>query len=72
MDLREHLFQHLLETLVLGPLVELADEMASYLERVRGKSQGGVAEVLFIRFVSAIWKLVEFAHEFGQGEMSQE
>lgn len=72
MNLREHLLQQLLETLVLSPLVELADEMAPYLERVGGESQGGVAEVLFIRFVSAIWKLVEFAQEFGQGEMSQE
>lgn len=47
MYLGEHPLKQLLELLVLGPRVEFADEMSSCLERVRGESQGCVAEVLF-------------------------
>jgi hypothetical protein len=47
MHLGEHLFKERLERLVLGSLVELADKVAAGLERVRGKGEGGVAEVLF-------------------------
>lgn len=55
--LGEHLLQQLLELLVLRPLVELADEMAPCLERVRGESQGRVAEVLFGGPMSAVCEL---------------
>jgi hypothetical protein len=48
MHLCEHLLKRLLEALILSPLVEFTDKMAPNLEGVRGKSQGGVAEVLFV------------------------
>lgn len=57
MNLCEHRLQHLLETLVLGPLIEFADKVPANLESVRGESQGGVAEVLFVEFTSAIREL---------------
>lgn len=46
MYLDKHLLQRLLELLVLRPLVEFADEVAPCLERIRGKSEGCVTEVL--------------------------
>lgn len=52
--LGEHLLQRRLELLVLRPLVEFADEVAPCLERIRGKSEGCVAEVLFGGFTSAV------------------
>lgn len=55
--LGEHLLQQLLQLLVLRPLVELADEMPPCLERVRGESQGRVAEVLFGGPMSAVCEL---------------
>lgn len=54
MYLDKHLLQRLLELLVLRPLVEFADEVAPCLERIRGKSEGCVAEVLFGGFMSAV------------------
>lgn len=54
MYLGEHLFQGLLELLVLRPLVEFADEVPSSLESIRGKSEGCIAEVLFGGFTSAV------------------
>jgi len=46
MNLGKHLLQQLLKGLVLGALVELADEVAAGLECVAGEGQGGAAEVL--------------------------
>lgn len=57
MNLCEHLLQQLLELLVLSPLIEFADKMPANLERVRGESQGCVAEVLVVDFTSAIREL---------------
>lgn len=54
MYLGEHTLKQLLELLVLGPLVELADEVPPCLERVRGERQGRVAKVLFGGFASAV------------------
>lgn len=47
MHLLEHALELLLERLVLGALVELADEVAAGLEGVGGEYEGCVAEVLF-------------------------
>lgn len=54
MYLGKHLLQRLLELLVLRPLVEFADEVAPCLERIRGKGEGCIAEVLFGGFTSAV------------------
>lgn len=53
----EHLLQRLLELLVLRALIEFADEVAPCLERIRGKSEGCVAEVLLGGFTSAVCEM---------------
>lgn len=45
-DLGKHLAEEGLKRPVLGPLVELADEVAVGFEGFGGECQGGVAEVL--------------------------
>lgn len=49
MHLGEHALQPLLEVLVLGALVEFADEMAPAPEGVAREAKGGAAEILYER-----------------------
>ena len=57
-DLMEHSLQLLLENLVFGALVELADKVTSNFEGVISEIEGGAAQVLHVLVVleSRKWK----------------